>query len=167
MMKKERELKEEAMRLDACMVGLADWDNPSDEELIARYRKHIDFCIEHDFPSVEYIKRNFAKDILHKGGVWVDEQVKGLNGNRCVMNGKCYGKIRTTGVKSCTMYVRHESDVEIVASGASRLFVHLYDEAKLRVSTQMGGRVYVYQHGGEIVEMSGDIVVRERRKGVE
>ena len=65
------------------------------------------------------------------------------------------------------MYVRHESDIEIVASGASRLFVHLYDEAKLRVSTQMGGRVYVYQHGGEIVEMSGDIVVRERRKGVE
>lgn len=165
-MKKEQELKEEAIRLDACKVGLADWDNPSDEELIDRYFRHIDFCIEHDYPSVEYIKGHFSKEILHKGGVWVDEQVVELDTSRCAMNGKCYGKIRTSGAKTCTMYIRHQSEIELVASGASRLFVYLYDDAKLRVSTQYLGRVYVYRHGGEIVGKSGDVVVRERRKEV-
>lgn len=165
-MKKNKELKEQAMRLDACKVGLADWNNPSDEELITRYFRHIDFCIEHDYPSVEYIKKNFSKDVLHKGGVWVDEQVAELNKSHCAINGKCYGKIRTSGAKTCTLYIRHQSEIELVASGASRLFVHLYDDAKLKVSTEYLGRVYVYQHGGEIVEMSGDVVVRERRKEV-
>jgi hypothetical protein len=165
-MKKFRELKKEAMKLNACDRGLAEWSElRSDLDLVKKYVKEIEFCAKHDFPSVEYIKRNFSKDVLHRGGVWVDENVPELPTRNSVLNGHCVGAIEFSGIMGKVIHIRHTSEIELIASGASRLFVHLYDDAKLKAKTTMMGRIYVYQHGGEVVEMSGDVLLRNSRKG--
>lgn len=164
-MKKFKELKQEAKKLNACDKGLAKWCELQDDlDLVKKYVKEIEFCAKHDFPSVEYIKKNFSKDVLHRGGVWVDEEVNQLFTRRTVLNGHCVGKVEVMGITGRVIHIRHTSEMELIASGASRLFIHLYDDAKLKVKTTMRGRVYVYQHGGEIVEMSGDVLLRNSRK---
>lgn len=155
-----------AMGLGACEKGLDNWQAPSDAELIERYIKHLDFCIKRDYPSVDYIEAHFEKGLLHRHGVWVNEEVGSSGGTRCVLNGRCTGALRYDLMSTQTVYVRHDSDVVIEARGMSRVWVHLYDSARIAVRTDELARVYVYLHGGEIVSQEGDVRVRERRKEV-
>lgn len=164
-MTKAEELKKEAKRLDACDRGMSDWDNlHSDLDLIQKYVKESEFCIKHDFPNMEYIKENFSKDMLHKGGVWIDDEILSIPERKSVLNGHCFGSATFSGITSRLIRIRHTSEIELIADGNSRLFVHIYDDVRLKVNTKNQGRIYVYQHGGTIVAQSGDVIVRECRK---
>ena len=64
-MKKFKELKQEAKKLNACDKGLAKWCELQDDlDLVKKYVKEIEFCAKHDFPSVEYIKKNYPEQFI-------------------------------------------------------------------------------------------------------
>lgn len=51
------ELRGHAVSYGLCTQWQGDWqNNKSQQELIGMYIRGIDFCIEHDYPTVEYIK---------------------------------------------------------------------------------------------------------------
>ena len=51
-------LRRRAARLGACRKALDQWPRTR-EELCEFYFAYIGFCIEHDFPTCEYLKRHF------------------------------------------------------------------------------------------------------------
>ena len=90
---KERQLsdkmKAEAMGLALCQQWTNEWeDNTSKDEMVRKFVRGIDFCIDHNWPDVKTIKRQFG-DVIHNHGVWADENVSVTNAPMTILNGEC------------------------------------------------------------------------------
>ena len=54
------ELRGHAVSYGLCTQWQGDWqNNKSQQELIGMYIRGIDFCIEHDYPTVVNVQANF------------------------------------------------------------------------------------------------------------
>ena len=89
---KERQLsdkmKAEAMGLGLCQQWTNEWeDNTSKDEMVRKFVRGIDFCIDHNWPDVKTIKRQFG-DVIHNHGVWADENVSVTNAPMTILNGE-------------------------------------------------------------------------------
>ena len=159
-------LKNRAILLGLCTEWTDGWGNPDKQELIDKYLHGIDFCIKHDYPSVEFIKKHFEKELLHKNNIFVDEEVHERNLNHiAVFNGKCRGMLMFDGMVCCDIYVRHDSEITIDCTRMSKVFINLYDNAKVKVMQKDVASVYVYKHGENCsVETDGDVMLRSSGK---
>ena len=161
-----KQLKSQAEMLGACKKGLDNLENLSEHELVNRYIHFIDFAVSANFPSNEFIKENFDKEILHKHNIYVDECVERRNARTVVViQGKCTGNLFYDSFTTSDIYVRHDSDISIDCSRMSKVFINLYDNAKVHISQRDGATVYVYKHGDKCkVSYEGEVMVR--RSGV-
>lgn len=156
------ELRGHAVSYGLCTQWQGDWqNNKSQQELIEMYIRGIDFCIEHDYPSVEYIKANFDRDLLHKNHVFADEPVAGGDNGVYVVNGKCSGKLSFGKFAAATLHLRHDSELNIEVEGCAKIFVSVYDRAKVHVKQSDVAKVYVYVLSKDCnVESEGNVMVR-------
>lgn len=141
------ELRAEAIRNGLCAQWQSDWaDNKTPQELIDMYKKGIDFGIAYQYPSNEYIKANFARDLLNHNLVFVDEDIDLDNAPSgvYVLNGECSGTIRLAPWAVATLYLRHDTNVSIEAGDFARVFVRLYDNADATVNARESTIVKVY-----------------------
>ena len=84
----KRELVRQAKKMKGCNPGLLQLkESKSIEELIKCYYDRIDFCMAHNFPSNEYIKR-FGND-AERMGIYVDKKWRLKNPNTGVLLGRC------------------------------------------------------------------------------
>ena len=101
------ELRGHAVSYGLCTQWQGDWqNNKSQQELIGMYIRGIDFCIEHDYPTVEYIKGNFDRSLLHQKHIFVEEPVTGANNGAYVLSGKCSGKFSFSKFTAATLHLR-------------------------------------------------------------
>lgn len=139
-------LKQQAIALGLCKPWTEAWGDCDQQELIDKYVKGIDFCIEHQYPSNDFIKANFERDLLNANLIFVDEYVdmdmapSGIY----ILNGECSGRIRFAPWTAATVYVRHTSNVRIIADDFAKVFVRLYDEAEAVVDSDESAVVKVY-----------------------
>lgn len=161
-----KKLKLQAESLGACEKGLYNLEKLNEQELINRYVHFIDFCIESDYPSNEFIKENFDQSLLEHNNIYVDSEFERRNARQVVViQGKSKGVMLFDGYTSADIYIRHDSEVTIDCSRMSKVFISVYDNAKVHVSQRDGASVYVYKHGdGCSVEAEGDVM--QRRSGV-
>ena len=133
----ERELNI-ALREMARAKGLCDdwyskWgDDDTIEMCLLRAIRGFDFCVECDYPPLDFIRSNFDKEILHRYNIFLDEEVTiddGLNGYY-VFLGDCIADVNFDGFKAATVYVRHNSKVNVKSSGGSKVFVSYYDSSQ-------------------------------------
>lgn len=129
-------LKREAVERNLCAQWTAEWaDNSDQQTLIDKFKKGIDFCLDRDWPSNDFIKANFDRDLLNANLIFVDEYVdmdmspSGIY----ILNGECSGRIRFEQWAAATIYVRHGSKVRIEADRFAKVFVRLYDNAEAEV----------------------------------
>lgn len=157
-----KELKSQAKKLGACDKGLDNLEKLNEQELINRYIHFIDFAIESDFPSNQFIKDNFAEESLHRNNIYVDSFVERRNARQIVViQGKSNGNLYYDGYNTADVYVRHNSDITIDCSRMSKIFVSVYDNAKVKVIQRDGASVYVYMHGDRCrVETEGEVLIR-------
>lgn len=159
------ELKKKAIGLGLCVPWQEGWGTPTKEELVAKYIKGLDFCIEHDYPSVQYMKLHFD-GIMQKQGVFaddmVDEYISTPHRKIVVINGSSCGNIKCSGYSVVAVYVRHTSKVEIIAEEHANTTVLVYDSANVVVKNRGIGRVSVIQHGGR-VKTDGEVTIKDRR----
>lgn len=99
------ELKQEAIAFGLCKEWTNDWGNPNSDSLCEMYVTGIDFCIKHDYPSPDYIKKNFGK-IAEDHGIFVDINTELDNPDIAILLGKSKSKIRLFGYVSRDIYVR-------------------------------------------------------------
>lgn len=128
-------LKQQAVDLGLCRPWTEAWGNCDQQELIDKYKKGIDFCIDKQYPSNEFIKTNFDRALLNANHIFVDEHIRldDAPSGIYILNGECSGTIRFAPWTAATVYVRHKSNVTIIADDFAKVFVRVYDEADAEV----------------------------------
>lgn len=139
-------LKQQAVDLGLCRPWTEAWGDCDQQELIDKYKKGIDFCIDKQYPSNEFIKANFDHDLLNANLIFVDEYLDFdmMPSGIYILNGECSGTIRFAPWTAATIYVRHKSNVTIIADDFAKVFVRLYDEANAKVVELDNAVIKVY-----------------------
>lgn len=156
-------MKNEAVSLGLCAQWTADWqDNSSKDEMVEKFVKGIDFCIGRNWPSTKDIKKYFG-DVIHRHGVYVDENVDLTNPKITILNGECVGHINYSWMGNGEIYVRHGSSLYLKVKDFSKVFVNLHDDAELHVECDINAKCFVYQYGGIVKSASGNVIIRDRK----
>ncbi len=155
-------MKNEAVSLGLCAQWTAEWENnTSKDEMVEKFVRGIDFCIGRNWPSPKDIKKYFG-DVIHKHGVYVDENVGLKNPKIVILNGECVANIAYDWMDSGEIYVRHKSSLYLKAKGVSRVFINLHDGAEIHVECEDSAKCFVYRYGGKIVKVAGNVIIRDR-----
>jgi len=155
-----RTLREQARNLGLCDQWYKDWGMlESRQQLIEKYIRGIDFCIKHDYPSLDFARENFPLHLRLSNGIFIDDNVDASNLKIAVLLGKSEGDLRYDGLRSCNVYVRHNSKVNIEAKDGAKVFVETYEDCQVETHTDSISKIFVYRHGGTC---TGNAIIKER-----
>ena len=164
-MTKNDTLRKEAINLGLCEQWQHEWDRQlSDKELIMRFVRGIDFCIEHKFPALNYIRKNFKTEDLRFCGVLLDETLKSNDigslrvigffndGSACslpdtnilVLDGDTKGELHFGGYMVATLICKGNSNVSIKVDDNAIIRVSLYENANARITESGIHKVRLY-----------------------
>lgn len=158
-----KQLKSQAEELGACQQGLDNLERLNEQELINRFIHFIDFIVDKkDFPSNDFIKKNFDRALLEHNNIFVDSVIEKRNARQVVViQGKSTGNLFFDGYVTSDLYIRHDSEVTIDCSRMSKIFISVYDNAKIKVTQRGAASAYVYLHGNNCsAETEGDVMTR-------
>ena len=155
-----KELKEKAIALGLCEEWTNGWQNEDKDTLCEKYVKGIDFCIMHNYPSTQYMKDNFD-GIMQNHGVFVDGKGTINNLLKAVVNGLSIMDMSYDKFSVGTIYLRHNSALNIIAKDNAKVFIFTYDNCILNIKCSDSAIVYIYNHGGSIkYDINENILVR-------
>lgn len=139
-------LKKQAVALGLCKLWTEAWGDCDQQELIDKFKKGIDFCLDKNWPSSEFIKANFDRGLLNANLIFVDEYLDFhmMPNGIYVINGECSGTIRFASWAAATVYVRHSSRIRIEAADFAKIFVRVYDDAEVETSSGESAKIKVY-----------------------
>jgi hypothetical protein len=162
-----RILRAQAISHGLCKQWTEEWDLVGDmEELVDKYKRGLDFCIEHDYPSNAFIKEHFDADFLQENHIYVDADVSVLEGpsDVYVVQGESVVDLHFKDYVVATVWVRHASHANIFVSCNARVFVHVYDKSNCFVNQFGESRVFVKKHSEESkVTTCGKITYKEKK----
>lgn len=110
----------------------------SEDELCVLYHRGLDFCIEHNWPARELVDE-FDTDTLHRNGIYYDFKgridAKMFN----VINEDSDVTIVVPENMVCSIYVRHNSKVNLIVEPGAFCYVSCYDNSDVRVLSKAPG----------------------------
>ena len=142
-------LKREATARNACEKGFVNWtDDSSWPQLAKRYKYFLDFCIENDWPSLDFFRYETDKNELRKCGIFIDEvvSISDAQNGTYVFLGNCVGQIAFDNLKAAEIHLLHNSNITVKLSYASRAFIHTYHKAKATVSADETSKYKTYEN---------------------
>ena len=155
------------LREEGRFLGMCDefynekWDY-SQEQLVQRMFKGIDFCLKHHWPSNEFIKTNFSLDFLRSQGVFVDDEYSVCNVQESLVLGGSKIRYRYSGKYYGNIRVRDHSSVNITARGNGLVIVHLFENSCVTVEQSEKAKVAVIKHSQNvIINASEDVRILE------
>jgi len=143
------------LREEGRFLGMCDefynekWDY-SQEQLVQRMFKGIDFCLKHHWPSNGFIKKNFELGFLRGQGVFVDDEYSACNVQESLVLGDSRIRYRYSGKYYGNIRVRDKSFVSITARGDGLVIVHLFDNARATVGQSEKAKVAVIKHSPNV-----------------
>lgn len=159
-------LKSKAMSLGLCAQWTSEWDPEStQDELIGKFKRGLDFCIKHNYPSNEVVKSFFSPEILRKHHVYVDEflDIDNCESDIYVIQGGSNMGLTFDKYTVATISIRHSSNVNITCLGNSRVFVRVYDNSNVSISQDMNSKAFVRVYSElSKVKTSGNVVLTKR-----
>lgn len=161
-----KQIQKEALALGACSPGMGDLLNAGDNKpaLVQLYLKKLEFCLENDFPSNDFM-REHGKGIMESFGIFLDDRINLTNYRKCVALGKTTGNVIVTSYGVSQVYAKHTSDLVIEASDNAFVMVYVYDDAKVTVNAHDRAKVHVNRYGGKIATANdGQAVVKVAEK---
>ena len=130
-----------------CDKWYGEWkDDTSVDGLLDKYVRGIDFGVMNDYPPLDFIRKNFKKEDLHRHNIYIDEEVNIVESHSgiWVLLGKCSGRMTFDSWAVATVHVRHESNMRIDAEDLSRVFVSVYENAECEAKALFGAVVKKY-----------------------
>lgn len=122
------------------------------DELIGLFISGQDFCVEHDFPPLAFIKENFSKEVLDAHHVYID-----YKGNLEITESGTYiflgdGNItaEVSGFAVVDLYARHNTILRTVSRENAKVFVTMCDNSSF--------------HGAEVYDSSTIKAYNNRKK---
>lgn len=163
-----KELRTEAVLNGLCMQWQSEWvEDKSQDELMEMYKRGIDFCIKHDYPSLEWVEKNLDKCTMNNHNIFLNDFLFCVSGGSgsFVLNGECSGIMEFSDIDVATVYVRHESHIHITCSGNSIVHIVLLDNATLDVDQRENSKVVcILRDSSEMLLRDGNMKVIDRRK---
>lgn len=152
----------ERLRADGTAKGLChDYQTKlsactSVSELVGLFIKGIDFCINQDFPTLDFMRERF-KGKCEPYGAFVDDHVEETDLTHAVLNGACTAGLRYDGYKVARVYVRHTSLCAVGVSGHAIVTIDAFDQSHVHVAVAgSNAKVFVNVYGKAKVECEGD-----------
>lgn len=140
-------LREMARMQGLCDQWYSEWkDDDTLDDCLERYIRGFDFVQERDWPPLEFIRKHFDKELLHRYHIYIDEEVNIDNAQNgfYVFLGNCTGYISAAGFCAATIYLRHNSNIRVSAVGAARVFLHYFDNSDGVALNLHGGHIRKY-----------------------
>lgn len=130
-------LKKEAVGLGLCEDWTNGWqDNSTQQELINKFKRGIDFCLQHHWPSADFIDRNFKRELLWANGINVHGFRSFRNPEMCIFMGDANSVIRLDN--QCS----HGSRIFLNDNTETQVFVHTNE----KVIIETRGHAHVKIH---------------------
>jgi hypothetical protein len=149
-MRASRQLYDQAIKLGLCSKWQGDWNGESVESLCSMYKRGIQFCIENDYPSVEFMVDKF-RGKTEKHGLYISERFSiKAEQDVYILNGNCNGKVENNGWGVTKIYVRHNSVLNLVVRGNSMTYIDMYDNTSLDLTILDKAQVTINKYGGII-----------------
>lgn len=125
-------LREMARNAGLCDEWFGNWkDDDTIDVCLDRFIRGFDFVVKNDYPNLEFIRKNFNTNDLHRHNIYLDEGViiDDAQNGYYVFLGDCKATLVADGFKAVTVYCRHDSEVNVRAMGGARVFVTYYDQS--------------------------------------
>lgn len=162
-METNRILLEQGKRLGMCDKFAGTWDSAkTKEELVGMMYEGLDFCIEHHWPSNEFITQHFDEAFRRSVNVFVDDKYSTVNPRYSIALGDSTVTYRYNGWAIGIIHIRDDSTAKIFAKGKSHVIVHLYDRAHADiVEREDGADVVIITHSPNITFVGDATRIRE------
>ncbi len=121
------------------------------DALIGLYLDGIDFCLANDYPAIDFIEANFSRQKLEANGIYVNGEIKAENVAKTVCLGKTHGNIKVDAYNTAEIFVKHDSEICILARGNAFVMVDVFDDANVMVSAADNAKVCVNRYGNAVV----------------
>lgn len=152
----------ELLKRDGIAKGLCEpWQKKLDthksiEGLVRLFVNGIDFCVEKDYPTLEFMREHF-KGKSEPYGAFVDDDVPELkNCRNVVLNGHCRAFIEYDAYTVARVVARHTTEAAINVSEKAIVTIDAFDNSKLTVAVAgNGAKVFVNKYGDAQVECIG------------
>lgn len=159
-------LRDEADDLGLCSAWHRAWhDDSTQQELIDKYLKGIDFCLMHHWPTAGFIRKHFDVDILRRNGVLVNDRYSIRNKPEIVISGNSDAIVRLDGDCSSRIYVGDDSKARVFVKTAEKVIVEVRDRASVEIVPDpyyfVDVCVYVYSDEASVEAPAGIRCVRE------
>ena len=167
-MKLSKELARQAKKFGICQEWHSELRGLDDKKaMIEMYLKGIDFCLSYDYPNNEFIRTNF-KGVMEEFGVFLDDSIDLVNVPKCVVLGQTKGSIEINNFNVSEIFVKHDSELTIIAKGDSFVMIDLFDNAIIHVHIHDRAKVCVNRYGNSIIDHkeadSGMVKIIEKHK---
>lgn len=134
------------------------------EAMVKMYLKGIDFCLANNYPPNDFIREHF-KGVMEEQGVFLDDSIKVVNMPKCVCLGTTCGSIEAAGYEVCEIYVKHNSELNVIAKDNAFVMIDIYDDAIISVYASDRAKVCVNHHGGSVNRYAmNDAIIKIREK---
>lgn len=132
------QLKKEAVRLGLCKQWTEAWkDNTTQQELINKFIRGYDFCLKHNWPSVDFICDNFDEDLLHKNGIIARGRYSFLNPETCIVMGDgTQATIRINGKHPSRIYLNSGTSTKIIVKTSELVIIETRGDAAFEVMAE-------------------------------
>ena len=131
-----------------CKEWTEAWADDTDiDVLLDKFVLGLDFCVKNNYPPLAFCREHFDREDLHRHHIFIDEEVsiKTKVSGFWVFLGHCTGKVIFDGYSVATVYLRHISDLRIIARDSSKVFLTLYDDSNAQIEQdEYGGTFKVY-----------------------
>ncbi len=114
-----------------CDEWYGAWLDDTDiDVLLDKYVRGIDFAIKNNYPPLEFIRKNFKKEDLHRHNIYLDDEmdIDAVNGIYVFLGG-CKCNISFGFYGAGAVYALHDSMINVSASGVAKVFVSMYDHS--------------------------------------
>lgn len=126
-------LFKKAVELGLCQEWKSGWKDDLDS-LLTMYKKGIDFCIEHDYPNLDFVRKNLSGKTEHKD-IYIDaEKTIEAYKETIICLGNCKMTFEVKPYAVVRIYVLHNSEIKINVSEGAILMIDAYDNSHVAVT---------------------------------
>lgn len=163
-----KELAREAKKKGICKEWHSELKGLRDKKAMIRmYLKGIDFCLANDYPDNEFIRKHF-KGEMEELGVFLDDEIRVEDKRQVVCLGETHGQIAVSKFNVARIYVKHGSNLKIIAKDRAFVMVDVFDSAVVDVCASDKAKVCVnLYHGSRVTQSAEDeatIKVTEKQR---
>lgn len=160
-----RQLRSEADSLGLCDEWHNAWrDDSTQQELINKYLRGIDFCLRHHWPSNGFIKAHFDLALLRKNNILVDDKRSLLNPPIAVILGSSKATIRVDGNNPARIYLNDDSETTLYVNASAKIITETRGNARLTVIPWgFATDCVVFDYSGDTLVVAPQGIRYERR----